>query len=774
MAEPHQAPAAGQLPRLLGRLVRRRPRQTPWSRFLDELAGAGYDWLELGPYGYLPTDPARLQDELAARDLKVCRRHRGRPRRAAPGTTSTRSLAETRKVAELTRRGRGRARHLRARPGLPGRRHRRLPRAGGARARSEWRTLITAATSSAGSRGGVRRTAAVPPARRQPRRDPGADRAVPGRHRPRAASRSAWTPATSPTGAATYRRSSGSTRTGSATSTSSRWTRRSSSGPSARTWRSARRSRWAPAASRPHGLPDIPSVVAALAELDAELFVVVEQDMYPVDFDRPAADRRPDRGSYLARRRASALAELRPSTSQEPVSMTRPGRSHRRRHDRPGPHPPAHPRPVRCAASSRSPTSTPAAAERGRRPVARRRGSTPPAQDADRGRRRRRRRRRLMGADPRGVRARLASPPASRCSARSRWPPPQEACLRHHRRRGGARPPAGAGRLHAPLRRGYRALKDVVDAGDIGAPLMVHCAHRNPSVPGHYTRDMAITDTAVHDFDVVRWLLGEEFVATTVLTPRRSRHGGDLQDPLMHAARDGERRPGRRRDLGQHPLRLRHPRRGGRRGRHRRARRRQPGRACGAPAGSPSRSRRTGASASSAAYDAEFQEWVDARRRRRRRHRPERLGRLRRRGGVRRRLEAYAERRTHRPSGCVEQTRPCIVNGEHDWPREDRAGPAHVPADHVRGSSAWRSADLGYEYVELSPARGLLPSCTATPGRTTPSIAAVKKALDEAGVSILSSWCRCTAGPRRTRRSGRPRCATGSGCLRSPRSSTAR
>ena len=79
----------------------------------------------------------------------------------------------------------------------------------------------------------------------------------------------------------------------------------------------------------------------------------------------------------------------------------------------------------------------------------------------------------------------------------------------------------------------YRALKAVVDSGDIGAPLMVHSAHRNPSVPSHYTREMAITDTAVHDIDVVRWLLGEEIVAARVLTPRRSRHGGELQDPLL-------------------------------------------------------------------------------------------------------------------------------------------------------------------------------------------------------------------------------------------------
>ena len=47
------------------------PRQTPWQRFLDELAGVGYEWLELGPYGYLPTDHGRLADELASRNLRV-------------------------------------------------------------------------------------------------------------------------------------------------------------------------------------------------------------------------------------------------------------------------------------------------------------------------------------------------------------------------------------------------------------------------------------------------------------------------------------------------------------------------------------------------------------------------------------------------------------------------------------------------------------------------------------------------------------------------------
>ncbi|MGA5133386.1 sugar phosphate isomerase/epimerase family protein [Streptomyces olivoreticuli] len=47
------------------------PAQVPWQRFLDEVADAGYAWIELGPYGYLPTDPGRLRDETGRRGLSV-------------------------------------------------------------------------------------------------------------------------------------------------------------------------------------------------------------------------------------------------------------------------------------------------------------------------------------------------------------------------------------------------------------------------------------------------------------------------------------------------------------------------------------------------------------------------------------------------------------------------------------------------------------------------------------------------------------------------------
>ena len=47
------------------------PRQTPWSRCLDEMVEVGYQWTELGPYGYLPTDQAVLERELQQRNLKL-------------------------------------------------------------------------------------------------------------------------------------------------------------------------------------------------------------------------------------------------------------------------------------------------------------------------------------------------------------------------------------------------------------------------------------------------------------------------------------------------------------------------------------------------------------------------------------------------------------------------------------------------------------------------------------------------------------------------------
>jgi myo-inositol 2-dehydrogenase / D-chiro-inositol 1-dehydrogenase len=81
---------------------------------------------------------------------------------------------------------------------------------------------------------------------------------------------------------------------------------------------------------------------------------------------------------------------------------------------------------------------------------------------------------------------------------------------------------------------GYRAMRHALSRGEIGAPLIMHSAHRNASVPGRVTSEMIVVDTCVHDVDVARWLLDAEVAAAQVLTPRRnSRAAGNLQDPLI-------------------------------------------------------------------------------------------------------------------------------------------------------------------------------------------------------------------------------------------------
>ncbi|MFV0300691.1 MAG: Gfo/Idh/MocA family protein [Paracoccus sp. (in: a-proteobacteria)] len=80
---------------------------------------------------------------------------------------------------------------------------------------------------------------------------------------------------------------------------------------------------------------------------------------------------------------------------------------------------------------------------------------------------------------------------------------------------------------------GYRMLKEVVD-NRIGTPLMVHAAHRNPTVPDAYVTPMAIHDTLIHEIDVFRWLLDDDYVSAQVVFPRPSGHAhAGLRDPQV-------------------------------------------------------------------------------------------------------------------------------------------------------------------------------------------------------------------------------------------------
>lgn len=49
----------------------RDPLQMPWQRVLDEIMLSGYDWMELGPLGFLPTEPKVLIPKLERRGIKI-------------------------------------------------------------------------------------------------------------------------------------------------------------------------------------------------------------------------------------------------------------------------------------------------------------------------------------------------------------------------------------------------------------------------------------------------------------------------------------------------------------------------------------------------------------------------------------------------------------------------------------------------------------------------------------------------------------------------------
>ncbi|QCT21318.1 Gfo/Idh/MocA family oxidoreductase [Jejubacter calystegiae] len=85
-----------------------------------------------------------------------------------------------------------------------------------------------------------------------------------------------------------------------------------------------------------------------------------------------------------------------------------------------------------------------------------------------------------------------------------------------------------------PYDDGYQALKQAIAQGEVGTPLMLHCAHRNASVNESYSTDMAITNTLIHELDVLRWLLNDDYVSAQVIFPRSTRNAhANLRDPQI-------------------------------------------------------------------------------------------------------------------------------------------------------------------------------------------------------------------------------------------------
>lgn len=65
----------------------------------------------------------------------------------------------------------------------------------------------------------------------------------------------------------------------------------------------------------------------------------------------------------------------------------------------------------------------------------------------------------------------------------------------------------------------YAGLKALLDSGDLGRALVLHCAHRNPAVPPTFDSAMIVRDSLVHEVDVTRFLFDEEIVSIQVIKP---------------------------------------------------------------------------------------------------------------------------------------------------------------------------------------------------------------------------------------------------------------
>jgi myo-inositol 2-dehydrogenase/D-chiro-inositol 1-dehydrogenase len=80
----------------------------------------------------------------------------------------------------------------------------------------------------------------------------------------------------------------------------------------------------------------------------------------------------------------------------------------------------------------------------------------------------------------------------------------------------------------------YQQLKALIDGGELGQPLVMHCVHRNPGVPPSFNSAMIVKDSLVHEVDVTRFLFGEEIASVQIIRPAaNSAAPAGLQDPQI-------------------------------------------------------------------------------------------------------------------------------------------------------------------------------------------------------------------------------------------------
>lgn len=66
----------------------------------------------------------------------------------------------------------------------------------------------------------------------------------------------------------------------------------------------------------------------------------------------------------------------------------------------------------------------------------------------------------------------------------------------------------------------YTEVKLMLTRGDLGKALMFHCLHRNVAPAYDFRAEMAICNSAPHEFDAARWMLDSDFKNITVFRPQ--------------------------------------------------------------------------------------------------------------------------------------------------------------------------------------------------------------------------------------------------------------
>lgn len=76
----------------------------------------------------------------------------------------------------------------------------------------------------------------------------------------------------------------------------------------------------------------------------------------------------------------------------------------------------------------------------------------------------------------------------------------------------------------------YGEIKALLTRGDLGKALMFHCFHRNVAPAYDFRPEMAICNSAPHEFDVARWMLDSDIKAISVYRPSS---GGETAPVFM-------------------------------------------------------------------------------------------------------------------------------------------------------------------------------------------------------------------------------------------------